>query len=85
MTTKNFNDKRVLVPTDGGWLCNESQRTMSVDNRVVLGIEDNGEQWSEITLERKQELEALWNAETENPDEATKDDLYNALAELGVE
>lgn len=84
MEIKNINDKRVLVPTDDGWLCNESQRVMSVDNRVVLGIEDNGEQWSEITMERKQELEALWNAE-EYPDEATEEDLYNALAELGVE
>ena len=83
MTTENINGKRVLVPTDGGWLCNESQRSMSVDNRVVLGIEDNGEQWSEITMERKQELETLWNTET-NSDEATTEDLYNALAELGV-
>ena len=85
MEIKNINGKRVLVPTDDGWLCNESQRTMSVDNRVVLGIEDNGEQWSEITMERKQELEALWNEKTENPNEATKEDLYNALATLGVE
>ena len=84
MTTENINGKRVLVPTDDGWLCNESQRVMSVDNRVVLGIEDNGEQWSEITMERKQELESLWNAEID-PDEATKEDLYNALAKLGVE
>lgn len=84
MKTENINGKRVLVPTDGGWLCNESQRVMSVDNRVFLGIEDNGEQWSEISMERKQELEALWNAETD-PNEASKEDLYNALAELGVE
>lgn len=84
MKTENINGKRVLVPTDGGWLCNESQRVMSVDNRVFLGIEDNGEQWSEITMERKQELEALWNAETD-PNETSKEDLYNALAELGVE
>ena len=84
MKTENINGKRVLVPTDGGWLCNESQRVMSVDNRVILGIEDNGEQWSEISMERKQELEALWNAET-GPNEASKEDLSNALAELGVE
>ena len=83
MKTENINGKRVLVPTDGGWLCNESQRVMSVDNRVILGIEDNGEQWSEISMERKQELEALWNEETD-PNEATTEDLYNALAELGV-
>lgn len=56
---------RTIIPTEGGWLCNTSQKIMSVDNKVFLGIEDDGSEWSEITIEKKDELEVLWESEEE--------------------
>ena len=83
MKTENINGKRVLVPNANMWLYNQKHRVVS--DKVYLGVEADESEWVEITFEEKQRYEALWNTETTDPNEATKEDLYNALAELGVE
>lgn len=82
MTTENINNQRILSPDANMWLCNQKHRVVS--DKVYLGVEAEESEWVEITSEEKTRLEALWNAETD-PDEATTEDLYYALAELGVE
>lgn len=76
---------RTIIPTEGGWLCNTSQKIMSVDNKVFLGIEDDGSEWSEITMERKAELETLWETEDNPENMATDEDYISALEDLGVD
>lgn len=78
MTIENINNQRVLTPADGMWLYNENAQVIS--DKVYLGKEADETEWAEITSEEKIRLEALWNE-----DEATTEDLYTALAELGVE
>ena len=75
--TTNKN-QRVLTPSDGMWLYNEKEKIIS--DLVFLGVEANESDWVEITSEEKSKLEDFWNE-----DEASKEDLYNALARLGVE
>lgn len=58
MKIEEFNGQRVLTPDENMWLYNESQRVIS--DKVYLGVEADANDWSEITDERKQELEALW-------------------------
>ena len=74
----------IVTATDGGWLYNETQNILSVDNRVILGKDDNGEQWSEISMEKKAEIEAQMY-EDATDDTATVEDYQNALTELGVD
>lgn len=76
---------RTIIPTEGGWLCNTSQKIMSVDNKVFLGIEDDGSEWSEITMERKAELETLWETEDNPENMATDEDYISVLEDLGVD
>ena len=76
----------IATATDGGWLYNESQNILSVDNRVILGKDDNGKQWSEISMEKKAEIEAqMYEDVTSGDDAATPEDYENALTELGVD
>lgn len=75
----------IVTATEGGWLYNESQNILSVDNRVILGKDDNGKQWSEISMERKAEIEAQMYEDETSGDMATVEDYQNALTELGVE
>ena len=77
----------IVTATDGGWLYNETQNILSVDNRVILGKDDNGEQWSEISMEKKAEIEAQMyeDATSGDTDTATVEDYQNALLELGVD
>lgn len=84
MTVENINGQRVLTPDENMWLYNESQRVIS--DLVYLGVEADASDWSEITDERKQELEALWyeDATSGDADTATVEDYQNALAEFGV-
>lgn len=74
----------IVTATEGGWLYNEAQNILSVDNRVILGKDDDGKQWSEISMERKAEIEAS-TYEDATDDIATEEDYRNALSELGVE
>ena len=75
---------RALTPADNLWLYNSKLKLFRKE--VFLGIEDNGNDWSEITEAEKLELEKAFENEIPlDQDEATKEDLYNALAELGVE
>lgn len=77
----------IVTATEGGWLYNEVQNILSVDNRVILGKEDNGLQWSEISMERKAEIEAQMceDVTSGDTDTATVEDYQNALTELGVD
>lgn len=73
-----MEDQRILKLSDGNWLYNEKEKIIT--DFVLLGIEADETDWVEITSEEKSRLEALWNEE-----EATTEDLYEALANLGVE
>ena len=61
------------------WLYKESDRIIS--DKVYLGVNDTEDGWVEITEERKNELETLW--EVENV--ATDSDYISALESLGVD
>ena len=76
----------IVTATDGGWLYNDTQDILSVDNRVILGKEDDGKEWSEISMERKAEIEARMykDATSGDTDTATAEDYQNALSEFGV-
>ena len=63
MTVETINNQRVLTPDENMWIYNESQRVIS--DKVYLGVEADETEWTEITDERKQELEALWYEEIE--------------------
>ena len=78
MKIEVIDNQRILVPDNGMWFYNEQAQVIS--DKVYLGIEADEEDWVEITSEEKARLEALWNEE-----EASTEDLYNALAKLGVE
>jgi hypothetical protein len=83
MKIEVIDNQRILVPDKGMWFYNEQAQVIS--DKVYLGIEADEEDWVEISTEEKARLEALWNEENSvDPDEASKEDLYNALAELGV-
>ena len=73
-----MDSQKPLTPTEGNWLYNEKEKIIT--DFVLLGIEANESDWVEITSEEKARLEELWNEE-----EATTEDLYEALARLGVE
>ena len=85
MTVENINGQRVLTPDENMWLYNESQRVISDSDKVYLGIEADASDWTEITDERKQELEAMWYEDATSGDTATEEDYKNALSELGVD
>lgn len=54
-------------------------------NVIRLGINDNADNWHEITEEEAERLQNTEPTETETPtDEATETDYINALEELGV-
>lgn len=78
MKIETINNQRILIPNNEMWLYNEECKVIS--DKVYLGIEADEADWVEISTEEKARLETLWNEE-----EATKEDLYNALAKLGVE
>ena len=73
-----MENQRPLIPDEGNWLYNEKEKIIT--DLVYLGIEADESEWIEISSEEKARLEALWNEE-----EATTEDLYSALADLGVE
>ena len=73
-----MENQKPLTPTEGNWLYNEKEKIIT--DLVYLGIEADESEWIEISSEEKARLEALWNEE-----EATTEDLYEALARLGVE
>ncbi len=52
---------RVITPSEGMWLYKEADRIVS--DKVYLGVNDTETGWTEITEERKQELETLWETE----------------------
>lgn len=84
MKIETTNNQRILTPENDMWLYNKNHQVIS--DKVYLGIEADESDWTEITSEDKARFEALWNGETFiDPNEATTADLYNALAELGVE
>lgn len=73
-----MENQRPLIPDEGNWLYNEKEKIIT--DLVYLGVEAEESDWVEISTEEKARLEALWSE-----DEATKEDLYSALADLGVE
>lgn len=87
MNIENINNQRILTPKDSMWLYNKNAQVIS--DKVYLGINAPESDWTEITEAEKLQLEAQWNGEplpdSPDPTEATTSDLYNALAELGVE
>lgn len=75
MTIEIINGQRVLTPDENMWLYNESQRVIS--DKVYLGVEADKTEWTEITEQRKQELEALWYEDATSSDTATDEDYQN--------
>ena len=62
MEIKNKTYK-VVTPSEGMWLYNESERTIS--DKVYMPEGADVSVWREITEAKKQELEAKWQAEIE--------------------
>ena len=83
MTIEKVNGQRVLTPDNNMWLYNDSQQIIS--DKVYLGVEAEEREWTEITDERKQELESLWYEDVTSGDTATEEDYQKALSELGVD
>lgn len=67
----------VLIAKDGYVYTNGE----TFSNVIRLGINDNADNWHEITEE---EAERLQNIETPTETEATKADYISALEDLGV-
>ena len=63
MEIKNKTYK-VATPSEGMWLYNESERTIS--DKVDMPDGADVSVWKEITEAKKQELEAQWQAEIES-------------------
>lgn len=80
MNISIINGIRVITPTEGMWLYKEVDRIVS--DKVYLGVNDTELGWTEITEEKKQELETLWYLESNSENEATKSDHINALESL---
>ena len=62
MEIKNKTYK-VVTPSEGMWLYNERERTISDKAYMPDGADVSV--WQEITEAKKQELEAKWHAEIE--------------------
>ena len=62
MEIKNKTYK-VATPSEGMWLYNESERTIS--DKVYMPDGADVSVWQEITDAKKQELEEKWQAEIE--------------------
>ena len=62
MEIKNKTYK-VVTPKEGMWLYNESEKTIS--DKVYMPDSADVSVWKEITEAKKQELEAMWQAEME--------------------
>ena len=62
MEIKNKTYK-VVTPSEGMWLYNENERTIS--GKVYMPENADVSVWQEISDAKKQELEAKWQAEME--------------------
>ena len=62
MEIKNKTYK-VVIPSEGMWLYNERENTIS--DKVYMPDGADVSEWQEITDAKKQELEAQWQAEME--------------------
>ena len=62
MEIKNKTYK-VVTPSEGMWLYNESEKTIS--DKVYMHDGAYARVWQEITDAKKQELEGQWQAESE--------------------
>lgn len=62
MEIKNKTYK-VVTPSEGKWLYNESEKTIS--DKVYMPDVADVSVWQEITEAKKQELEAQWQSEIE--------------------
>ena len=62
MEIKNKSYK-VVTPSEGKWLYNESEKTIS--DKVYMPEGADVSVWQEITDAKRQELEAQWQAEME--------------------
>ena len=62
MEIKNKSYK-VVIPSEGMWLYNESEKTIS--DKVYMPDGADVSVWQEITEAKKQELEAQWQSEME--------------------
>lgn len=54
-------EQRILRPDEGKLLCNYKDK--SISTLVVLGIDADVSDWSEIDVSEKERLEAEWEAE----------------------
>ena len=63
MEIKNKSYK-VVTPSEGKWLYNEREKTIS--DKVYMPDGSDVSVWQEITDAKKQELEAQWQAEIES-------------------
>ena len=59
----NNKTYKVATPSEGMWLYNESERTIS--DKVYMPDGADVSVWQEITDAKKQELEAQWKSEME--------------------
>lgn len=82
MRIENTDLFTIIHPDEGHKLSN-LDKTEMCEGSVYLGIYDSPENYIEVTIEEYNE----WRNKEQEPivdNEATKEDLYNALAELGV-
>ena len=54
---------QVVTPSEGMWLYNESEKTIS--DKVYMPEDADVSVWQEISEAKKQELEAQWQSEME--------------------
>ena len=75
MNVSIINGIRVITPTESMWLYNEAERIIS--DKVFLGVNATETGWTEITEERKQELEALWETGEIPENEVVEPEVIN--------
>ena len=71
MEIKNKTYKMV-TPNEGMWLYNESEKTIS--DKVYMPDGADVSVWQEISDAKKQELEAMWQAEIEKEVQSVEDE-----------
>lgn len=73
-----MNEQRILIPSEGNYLCNETAKVIS--DKVYLGINADENEWVEITEEEKQALKKEWEEETDvDEDIEAKAKAYDIL------
>ena len=68
----NNKTYQVVTPSEGMWLYNESEKTIS--DKVYMPEDADVSVWKEISDAKKQELEAQWQSEMEKEVQSGEDE-----------